>query len=105
MIFKSLRVAALAVAFVGSAVAAQAAETGMMDKPVVGQNTTTTSPDTGGPMQKAGATKHSSMMHKKTKKPKKRPMHHMKPMSENGDMQKTGGPGGKGEPKTGKTPM
>ncbi|MET0312763.1 MAG: hypothetical protein ABW275_00055, partial [Hansschlegelia sp.] len=70
MILRTLRVAALATAFVGSAFAAQAAESGMMDKPVVGHNNTTTSPNTGGPMQKAGSMKHGSMTHKTTKKPK-----------------------------------
>lgn len=98
MNLKSLRIAALAAAFLGSAVAAQAVESGMMDKPVVGQNTTKTSPDTGGPIQKAGATKHGAMM--SHKKPKKRSMHHTKPMSQT-DTTDTGGPGGKGEPKTG----
>jgi hypothetical protein len=101
MILKSLRIAALAVAFVGSAVAAQAAETGMMDKPAVGQNNTTTSPNTGGPIQKAGSMKHGSMSHKTSRKPAKHTMRHTKPMSHDGAMEKTGGPGGKGDPKSG----
>lgn len=65
MILKSLRIAAFAVAFVGSAVAAQAAETAMMDKSM--------------PMDhSAGSMKSDGAKHMK---PKKRPMKHSDAMS------------------------